>query len=142
MRIEGLSGLGMNGDFPGQVLPAADCRIDIKRIDFDQPGAPTGSLRSNQRRSGASEWIEDDVILVGTVADRIGNQSDRLHSWMERKLAFCGVGPNVLTRVVPHMRTGPAEHAEVDVVDVGGMPFLEYENQLVFGAVKRSHACV
>src|SRR5437868_4782315 len=109
----------MDGDFSGQVLPAADRRIDIERVDFDQPGAPASSLRRNQCRPGAAERIKDDVILVGAVANRIGNQSDRLDRWMKRKFSLCGVGPYVLTRVIPNICAVPAESAELDVVDMG-----------------------
>src|SRR2546429_9830762 len=47
---------------------------------------------------------------------------------------------NVSGGIIPDIGAMSAEAAQLDVVDVGRVSFLEQKNQLL-GAVKRSHAC-
>ena len=44
-------------------LPAKDGNIDVGRIDVDGQAGTSRHFRSNQRRTGAAEWI--DALIRG-----------------------------------------------------------------------------
>ena len=69
----------MNGVTTREGLPAPDCDIDIARIDFESARLPADTLSRKQRRAGATESIEHEMIALGDVFDRIGDECDRLH---------------------------------------------------------------
>jgi hypothetical protein len=58
----------------GQAFPALDCCIDINRIDFDAETAPAGALGGKNGGAAADVGIQDNVVALGRVQDRVGNQ--------------------------------------------------------------------
>ena len=48
----------------GHHFPAADCRIDIKRVNLDAISAVPGALGGEDRRAAAAKGIENDVAAL------------------------------------------------------------------------------
>src|SRR3546814_2750453 len=76
--VEGFAGFGMDRDTAGPCLPTPHCKIDIERIQLDQPGATTDLLGSDQGSPRAGEGIEHNVAALGGVEQRIGHQAHGL----------------------------------------------------------------
>ena len=74
----------------GDLFPSADCDIDVKRVEFDQPCDSAGALGGENSRAAAAEWIENDAVALAAVANEIGNQCDGLHRRMQREVASTG----------------------------------------------------
>src|SRR3546814_7740699 len=68
----------MDRDTAGPCLPTPHCKIDIERIQLDQPGATTDLLGSDQGSPRAGEGIEHNVAALGGVEQRIGHQAHGL----------------------------------------------------------------
>src|SRR3546814_19116364 len=76
--VEGFAGFGMDRDTAGPCLPTPHCKIDIERIQLDQPGATTDLLGSDQGSPRAGQGIEHTVAALGGVEQRIGPQAHGL----------------------------------------------------------------
>ena len=125
---------------PGQSLPSVDADIDVLRIQFDRPGVPAGPLGGNQDRAAAGERVEDDPLAMAAVADRVGDQADRLDGRVQgQELALAAA---IDARVRPHVGAVAAVLAELEVVDVRRVALLEDIDQLVLAAVEGAHAGV
>src|SRR5712671_1589075 len=104
----------MPGGVAGQLLPSADNRIDIARIELRPVAAPAGALGRDHRGAAAEEPVEHDVAAGGAVEDRVGDQAHRLYRRVQCQevpllgLARERVGPGVL----PDIAAVPAEAAE------------------------------
>jgi len=129
----------MPRDAAGQALPPLNGYVDEVRIDLDQTRAPACPLRCNERGTGSAERIEDDSAVVGTVADRIGDQGDRLGGRVKRQFAFRRSIQRVLTDIVPNVGPVSAIAAESHVVDVRVLADLEDKYQLMLGTIQRAH---
>lgn len=138
MPAKRLAGGGVHGRAAREPLPPPDRDIDVSRINLDQPGSAACSLGRDQARASAAKRIEKDPVPIGTIADCIGNEANRLDRGMQRKLVFRAPW-NVLARIVPNVRSVPTMLAEPDIVDVGRGPDFEDKNQFVLGSVEGSH---
>ena len=76
--LERQTGIDVDGITTGEGLPAPDRDIDVARIDFESAGLPADPFGREQRRARATEGVEHNVVAVGAVFDRIGDESDRL----------------------------------------------------------------
>src|SRR5688572_3598268 len=61
-----------------QVLPALDDDVAVARLDLEPDARSAELLGSDQRRAGAKERIEHDIVRPAVVADRPGHRLDRL----------------------------------------------------------------
>src|ERR1700674_3232862 len=114
-----------------EVLPTFDRDVDVARINLDQAGSAPRLLGGDQGGAGAPERIEDDTVAVGTIPNRIGDKGDGLDRGVQRQLALRRAAQDVLARIVPDVRSIPAETAEFYVVDVRRISSLEHKYQLV-----------
>src|SRR3546814_15590268 len=73
--VEGFAGFGMDRDTAGPCLPTPHCKIDIERIQLDQPAATTDLLGRDQGSPRAGEGIEHTVAALGGVEPSIGHQA-------------------------------------------------------------------
>src|SRR3954447_8372273 len=76
------------------------------------------------------------------ILDCLGDHRDRLHGRMHRELLEPSTPHAADPRVIPHIRAIAPMAPELDIVDVGPRTNLEDEDQLVFGAVERTHATI
>src|SRR6266852_5782473 len=63
---------GVDRALPGEMLPPADCGIDIKRIEFHRATDPADALGSQQRRAAAEKGVEDEIAAGRAIEDRVG----------------------------------------------------------------------
>jgi hypothetical protein len=66
----------MDGIPTREGLPPPDRDIDITRINLDRARLPADTLGREQRRAGAAESVEHQLIALGDVFDRVGDQGD------------------------------------------------------------------
>jgi len=130
----------MTRDAAGQALPSLNGYVGEVWIDLDQTRAPACPLRRNERGTGSAERIEDDSAAVGTVADRVGDQGDRLGGRVERQFALRRSVQRVLTDIVPNVGPVPAMPPEGHIVDVRVLTDLEDKYELMLGTIQRAHA--
>ena len=71
--LESQASVDVDGVFAGEGLPTPDRDIDVTRIDFDRAGLPADPFGREQRRAGATEGIEHNVVALGAVLDCIGD---------------------------------------------------------------------
>jgi hypothetical protein len=71
--LESQTGIDVDGVSAGEGLPPPNCHINVARIDFDRARLPADAFGREQRRAGAAEGVEHDVVAVGAVFDRIGD---------------------------------------------------------------------
>jgi hypothetical protein len=109
-------------------LPAPDCDIDIARIDFESAGLPADPFGREQRRARAAEGVEHDVVAVGAVFDRIGDERDRLHRRVRAQVVHAAGAKRVGAGVFPDIGAGAAVAAEFDSVEVRGTSDAKHAN--------------
>src|SRR3954447_7230643 len=91
----------MPGGAVEELLPAADDRIDIARVELRPVTSSPLARGGNQGCAAAEKAVEHDVAARRAVEDRIGYQGDRFHRRMQRQqvpllgLAREGVDPGV-----------------------------------------------
>ena len=66
----------------GELLPAADCDIDIERVNFDGATAAAAFFRGDDGGAGPNARVEHDLAAMRTVLDRIDHKGGRLHRRM------------------------------------------------------------
>jgi hypothetical protein len=57
----------------GQVLPAANSDVDIKRIQLDRTSHASSAVGCQEGSATAAEWVEDDTVAAAAVPDQVGN---------------------------------------------------------------------
>ena len=83
--VPGLSGCCKDRRSAAHALPAQERDIDIARIQLDRARVTTGALGRNQDRAAAAEGIQDDALAMTAIANRVGNQADRLDRRVQRE---------------------------------------------------------
>src|ERR1700730_17960840 len=140
--VETFPGSGVDGAFAGEMLPAADRRIDIKRVELDAVTEAADALGSDQGAAAAEERVEHDIAAGGAIEDSVSDQTDRLHRRVQGgEIALLPDPPEIADmRVMPDICAVAAVLTELDIVAVRGFAILEDEDQLVLAAVERAHA--
>lgn len=125
-------------------LPTANCRIDVKRVDFDAVASAPRLFAGDQSRAAAEEGIEHNLTPHRTIQNRIRHQSDRFDRWMHgQEVALLRPTTEIVdARVIPNICPVASVFAELDVIAVRHLSVLEHENELVLTAIERSHAAV
>ncbi len=123
-------------------LPAAHDRVAIDRIELQNPRTAPADFRRDQRRAGPAKHIEHDVAAHRTVLHGVRDQRHRLYCRVHRQLLRALSAHAGDARIIPHVGAMPSGLSKAEIVDVRPLPRLEYEDQLVFGAVERAHAGV
>ena len=70
-------------------------------------------------------------LRLEQILNRIGDKRDGLDRGVQRQLALRRAIQDVLPRIVPDVRSIPAEAAEFYIVDVRRISFFEYKYELV-----------
>src|ERR1039458_1778893 len=122
----------------GKLLPTADDRIDVERIDLQAIAAPARAFGSDQRGATAQKAVQHDPTAVASVHNRIGYHRDRLYGWMQRKqVSFvAGLRKGARATVVPHIAPIAPMNPEHHVVAMRSTAVLEHKHKLVLAAVK------
>ena len=120
-------------DPAGQCLPAADDRVDIKRIELQPVATPAGALGGDQRGAAAEKGVEHDLAAGRAVEDRIGNQRDRFDGRVQRQQValVAASAEGIATRIPPHIAAVAPKAAELDIVAVLVAAMLEDKDELV-----------
>ena len=126
----GLSGTG---------LPAADGQIAIARIDLDSACCASSSLSSKKDRSATAEGVKNEIAPARTIANRIGDQADRL--W-RRMISLCAGGRDGARSALPDVRTRAAVLSKLEVVDMLSATALPEKHQLMARAVKTAQSAI
>src|SRR5688572_10708498 len=110
----------MQSNAAGQLLPAADNRIDIAGIELDPETTPPRPFGGYQGCAAAEKAVEHDIAASGAVEDRIGDQRHRLHRRVQRQqVAFPGLaGERVDPGILPDIAAVATKAAKLDVVAV------------------------
>ena len=124
------------------MLPPADCRIDIERIELDAAADPADTFGRQQRRAAAEKRVEDKVAAGRTIENRIGDQRDRFYRGMKRgKVPLFALSPEIVQAwVMPDVGAVATMLAQLDVIPVRRPAVLEHEDQLVLAPVEGTHA--
>jgi Recombinase len=139
---EALPGLHEDRGLAACPLVAADNHVDMKRIKFDPATGPASGLCGDEGRAGAEEWVDDQIVAIGEVEERVLEHGARLDGRMVLEAAS-GVGPERRgARIGPDVRAPATTFVEFDVVDVRHSPFLEQRQEFMLGAVETAHADV
>jgi len=130
----------MAGSNAGGLLPAADRKIDIERIELDHPRDAAGALGGEDCCAAAAERVEDDPVAPAAVADQIGDEGEALDGGIEVELASPDWVQTVDARIIEHVAAVTPFGAEAEIVDVRRGAVLEDADQLVLAAVKSALA--
>ncbi len=84
-------------------LPARQGQANVAGIDLHAEAAAAGALGGNEGRAGAQERIDDQIVGLAAVLDRLLAQRQRLDSRMPRGIAWPRFIPNrvLLARALP-----------------------------------------
>lgn len=116
----------------GYVLPTLDRGIDIERIDLEAIAAPAGLLGGENRRAAAAKGIENDVVTLGRIQDRVRHHGDRFDRGMQVKSASPSFAWKAIgAGVVPDICAIAAEAAELDIVAVALFAVPEHEHKFM-----------
>jgi hypothetical protein len=66
---ETLAGFRVNGILPGEILPAANCKIDEARLDLSANGDSSGTLGCQDRCSRSTECVNDNITTARAILD-------------------------------------------------------------------------
>src|SRR5688572_5174280 len=102
--VEAAPVAGEDGFSAGQRLPTANRRIDVVRVQLDSRRSPSGALGRKDGRAGTGEWVEHEAAPLGTVADRISDQRNRLDGRVQSQVLVTSRSKRVGTSVVPDVR--------------------------------------
>jgi len=115
--FERLVGLDGNRKAARGGLVAPDDHVDVERIELETPANAASRLGVNEGRTGASKTVDDDVVAIGHVEDRVLEQDARLDRQVEIK-AFARVGPRRrASGIGPDIRPPPSVASEFEIVD-------------------------
>ena len=105
------------------LVPAQD-DIHIERVKLDTAAASACLFGSDDRRSRTDEWVEDNIAPFGHVEQRIFQHANRLDGGVILKTLSSFGAHAGGTRIGPDVRAPATVLAELDIVDVGALPFL------------------
>src|SRR5262245_28663742 len=75
---KGQTTVGMDGVAAGKGLPTPDRYIDVTRIQFHRTGLASDPFGRKQGRAGTAEGIDHNLVALGAILDRIGDEGDGL----------------------------------------------------------------
>ena len=112
----------MHGIAAGEGLPAADCDVDIVRIDFQSARMPSDALSREQSGARAGKRVEYDGMAPGAVLDGVANQGDGLHRRMCGQVIDPSRPEAVGASIFPDIGTGTAMTAKLKALRWGAGP--------------------
>src|SRR5262249_54982142 len=121
---------------PRNRLPTADRHIDIKRVELDDAGDPTGALRGEKRCATAAEWIEDDPVTPTAISAEISDQTNRLNRRMKIKITPTCRMKAIDARVIEHIGAIAPTAAKPEIVDVRPGAAFEDSDELVLRTIE------
>ena len=107
------------GPRSSHALPAPDRCIDVKRVELYGVGAAARALGGEDRRPASAEGIEDYVVALCRIQDRVGDHRDRLSRRMKVERFFLAFSAKAIgSWVIPHVSAIAPELAKLNVVDM------------------------
>ena len=126
----------------GHRCPAVNGDIDIGRIDIEAAEPTAAAFRRDQRGARAEKDVENQLASPGHVLNGVGDQRRRLHRGVQRQVLAPAAGHGVHRRIVPDVGSVAPVAAKLDGVEVRRFADPVDEDELVLGAVERTHAGV
>src|SRR5262245_33153789 len=75
---KGQATVGMDGIPAGKGLPTSDGDIDVTRIQIHRTGLASDPFGRKEGGAGAAEGVDHNLVALGAVLDRIGDEGDGL----------------------------------------------------------------
>ena len=132
----------MDGIGAGEHLETSDCRIDISRVDFDQPGTATRLLGSDQGSAAAAKDVEHDRIPACDIFDGIGDQRDRFDGRVHGEFGVPTSLKAISAGVAPNIGAVAAVLSQFDVIVMRAVAHLKDGDHFMCAAVQGTHSAV